>query len=191
MIEEIKGLRKLEFSRVRHMKKVMTIGEKFIPKIYDPIKQDILKGLFLHDMGYSTDIRDLDHNETGAEIQLREGFEVGSFMALSHCKKKSDYKRSQIYSDVISKLSRGHKEIFPDIERDLWLIVSLSDLSVNEKGDYVSIGDRLDSIGKRHGTKSDKYMNPCNCYIEICRNYKDTEVYKLYEQEMRTLGIGE
>ena len=187
MLEEIKGLRKLEFSRVRHMKKVMTIGEKFIPKIYDPIKQDILKGLFLHDMGYSTDIRDLDHNEAGAEIQLREGFEVGSFMALSHCKKKSDYKRSQIYSDVISKLSRGHKGIFPDIERDLWLIVSLSDLSVNEKGDYVSIGDRLDSIGKRHGVKGDKYINPCNCYVDICRNYKDTEVYKLYERERKSL----
>lgn len=187
MIKEIDGLSKLEFNRIRHMKKVMTVGEKFIPKLYDTIKQDILKGLFLHDMGYSTDIRDLDHNETGAEIQLREGFEIGSFMALSHCKKRSDYERSQIYNNVINELLHGYKEIFPDIERDLWLIASLSDLSVNEKGDYVSIGDRLDSIGKRHGMKSDKYMNTCNCYVEICRNYKDTEVYKLYEQERKSL----
>lgn len=187
MIEEIKGLRKLEFNRVRHMKRVMSLGENFIPKLYDPIKQDILKGLFLHDMGYSTGIIDLDHNEIGAEIQLREGFEIGSFMALSHCKTRAGYKRSQNYNAVVSMLMRRYRHLYPDIDRDLWLIVSLSDLSVSGQGDYISIGDRLDLIGKQHGVKSDRYMNPCRCYIEICRDYKDTEVYKLYERNSKSL----
>ena len=185
MIQEIKGLNRVDKHRARHMRNVMLLGMNFIPERYELIRNEIQYGLFTHDIGYSHPmLKDkLMHNELGCEILSEHGTVIERYMALVHCKAFNELRAGKGFKELIDELEMRYKE-YPELPRDLWLIVSLADLSVSRNGDIVSIGERLDEIGKRLGRSSDSYLQSLLTYISISRDYKDTEVYMLFRKVM-------
>lgn len=130
--------------RMKHIISVARQSYAIAKNKYKLNEEDCRKAFvigFLHDIGYEFCDENTNHPETGFNLI-----------------------KNTLGVEIPEILNHGN----PDIEQDLFLsILNESDLTVDSKGNIVSVEERLNDIKDRYSENAIEYLNPLNLAIKL------------------------